>query len=85
MKTTVELKEEHRALLEAIAARRGWRSYSRVVQEAVEFYLHHHAEAEKARCALLKRKGAWTPEEVEHTRAAITKLRKRWTTLTTSS
>jgi Arc/MetJ-type ribon-helix-helix transcriptional regulator len=81
---TVELKKEHRALLRAIAARRGWRSYSRVIQEAIEFYLHHHAEAEEARRALLRRRGTWSPKEVEHTRAAIAELRERWTTLTTS-
>ena len=39
MRTTIELKEEHRALLHAIAARRGWRGYSKVIEEAIEFYL----------------------------------------------
>lgn len=85
MRTTIDLKEEHRALLHAIAARRGWRGYSRVVEEAVEFYLQHHAEAEEARCALLKRKGAWAPEEAERIRHAIAELRKQWTITAASS
>lgn len=80
MRTTIELKEEHRALLHALAARRGWRGYSRVVEEAIEFYLRHHAEAEEARKALLKRKGAWTEEEAARTRAAIAELRRQWAT-----
>lgn len=79
MRTTIELKEEHRALLHAIAARRGWRGYSRVVEEAIEFYLQHHVEAEEARQALLNRKGAWSAEEAERTRAAIAELRRQWT------
>jgi len=78
MRTTVELKEEHRALLHAIAAHRGWRGYSRVVEEAIDFYLAHHAVAEEARRALLERKGAWKVEEVERTRAAIAELRRQW-------
>lgn len=78
MRTTIELKEEHRALLHAIAARRGWRGYSKVVEEAIEFYLQHHAEAEEARRALLGRKGAWSAEEAERVRAAIRELHKRW-------
>jgi hypothetical protein len=76
MRTTVDLKEEHRALLHAIAARRGWRGYSRVVEEVLEFYLRHHVEAEESRCALLARKGAWSAKEAERIRAAIAELHK---------
>ncbi len=80
MRTTIELKEEHRALLHAIAARRGLRGYSGLVQEAIDFYLKHHAEAQEARQALLARKGAWVAEEAERTRVAIGELRRQWTT-----
>ena len=62
MRTTIELKEEHRALLHAIAARRGLRGYSKVIEEAIEFYLRHHSEA----------------EEAEGVRSAIRELRERW-------
>lgn len=84
MRTTIELKKKHRALLKEIAARRGWRSYSRVIQEAIDFYLHHHIKAEKARRVLLGRKGAWSSEEAERTCAAIAELREQWAILTTS-
>lgn len=79
MRTTIELKEDHRALLHAIAAHRGWRGYSRVVEEAIEFYLAYHDAAEEARRTLLNRKGAWSEEEAERTRAAIAELRRQWT------
>ena len=78
MRTTIELKEEHRALLHAIAARRGWRGYSKVIEEAIELYLRHHSEAKEVRRALLDRRGAWRTEEAEKVREAIGELRKKW-------
>ncbi len=78
MRTTIELKEEHRAMLHAIAARRGWRGYSKVIEEAIEFYLRHHSEAEEARKALLERRGAWGAEEAHKVREAIAELREKW-------
>jgi hypothetical protein len=80
MRTTIELREEHRALLHAIAARRGWRGYSRVVEEAIDFYLEHHAAAAEARRSLLGRQGGWSAAETDHTREMIRELRARWTT-----
>lgn len=80
MRTTIELTEEHRVLLHAIAARRGWRGYSRVVEEAIDFYLEHHASAGEVRRALLERQGGWSAEETDHTREMIRELRTRWTT-----
>ena len=77
MRTTVELSDEHRAALQAIAARRGLRGFSRVVQEAIDFYLRHHEAGAEARGELKKRRGAWTAEEAEELRRAIAELR-RW-------
>ena len=85
MRTTIELKEEHRALLHAIAARRGWRGYSKVIEEAIEFYLRHHSEAKDVRRALLDRRGAWRTEEAEKVREAIRELREKWIVPTGSS
>ena len=85
MRTTIELKKEHRALLHAIAAQRGWRGYSRLVEEAIELYLQHQAGAQEARRALLERKGAWSSTDTDRMRATITKLREEWTEATASS
>jgi len=65
-------------LLHAIAARRGWRGYSKVIEEAIEFYLRHHSEADEARRALLERRGAWGAEEAGKVREAIGELREKW-------
>lgn len=72
------MKEEHRALLHAIAAHRGWRGYSNVIQEAIEFYLRHHSAAEEATRTLLTRKGGWSEEDVEKLKVALEELRRQW-------
>jgi len=77
-RTTIELKDEHRAMLQAIAVSRGWRGFSRAIQEAIEYYLHHHAEAEVARRTLLERKGSWSSEEARETARTIAEVRRNW-------
>jgi hypothetical protein len=78
MRTTIELREDHRVLLHAIAAERGWRGFSRVVEEAIDLYLDQHAAAGAARRALQGRKGAWSEEESKRMREALHELRARW-------
>ncbi len=82
-RTTIDLKDEHRALLQAIAVSRGWRGFSRVIEEAVDFDLHHHAEAEVARRALLVRRGSWSTEEARETSRTIAEVRRNWPSPTT--
>jgi hypothetical protein len=48
MRTTIQLSDEHKTTLQALAAARGEKSLSRVVEEAVAFYL-----AEKDKPALV--------------------------------
>lgn len=43
-RTTVMLKEEHRAILHALAVRRGWKGYSRIIAEALDYYFAHAPE-----------------------------------------
>ncbi len=77
-RTTIELKDEHRALLQAIAVSRGWRGFSRAIEEAIEYYLHHHAEAEVARRTLLERRGSWSADEARETARTIAEVRRNW-------
>ena len=44
MRTTIELRPEHRSRLIAIAAKRGEKGFSSVLNEAVESYLSEDAE-----------------------------------------
>jgi hypothetical protein len=49
MRTTVEMKPEHRRALRAMAARRGYRGFSAVLEEAIDTYLADQAGREKSR------------------------------------
>ena len=49
MRTTIEIKPEHRAKLLELAARRGTKGFSELVGEALDAYLR--AEAVARRCA----------------------------------
>ena len=77
-RTTIELKDEHRAGLRAIAISRGWRGFSRAIEEAIDFYLDHHSESGTARRTLLKRRGSWSAEEAGRTARAIAEVRRSW-------
>ena len=39
MRKTIELTNDHRSSLHALAARRGLRGYSKLIQEAVDLYI----------------------------------------------
>ena len=58
MRTTIELKPEHRSRLLAIAARRGEKGFSSVLSEAVESYLGSEVERERRRLWALQLRGA---------------------------
>ena len=72
MRTTIELRDEHRARLLELAARRGEKGFSRLIEEAVEKYLAemaHHEERISAALAVLgtvDERGATELEETFH-------------------
>lgn len=78
MRTTIELPEEQRSRLRALAARRGEKGYSALIQEAVERYLDEAERrrelAEKARAVI----GSLDEEEVRSLEGTVERLRDRW-------
>lgn len=78
MRTTVELSDEIRAKLLELAARRGERGFSALVEEAVAGYLEQEEErrrrAEEARSVL----GAMEEEDAAELEASVRRLRERW-------
>ena len=78
MRTTIEIKPEHRARLLELAARRGSKGFSDLVAEALETYLHAEADraAQRKRATLLR--GALSPREAQGLRTATEVLRKTW-------
>ena len=78
MRTTVELKPEHRSALLALAARRGQKGFSGVLEEAIESYLAGEAEREQRRQAFLSLAGSLSGEDVEALRNVARELRDNW-------
>lgn len=78
MRTTVELKPEHRSRLLAIAARRGQKGFSTVLSDAVESYLGEEAERERRRRTALQLRGTLGREEAAKLRRTAAALRASW-------
>ena len=77
MRTTIELSDEVRARLLALAAKRGQKGFSSIVQEALERYLdaeNDDERVERARNAI----GALNDRDADELRASIADLRDRW-------
>ena len=79
MRTTIELSNEKRARLLAIAARRGLRGYSQIINEALDLYLAR--EEEKRSTALsevLSLRGTLTDAEAREMEARIAEAWRKW-------
>jgi metal-responsive CopG/Arc/MetJ family transcriptional regulator len=78
MRTTIEMKPEHRAKLLELAAHRGAKGFSELVSEALEAYLRAEAdrEAQRKRAVLLK--GTLPSQEAKSLRDAAESLRRSW-------
>ncbi len=78
MRTTIEITAEQRARLVEMAARRGHKGFSKLVQQALDAYLKAQVgEEEKRRRALLL-KGALDSREADRLRKATREIRESW-------
>jgi hypothetical protein len=78
VRTTVELKPEHRAALLALAARRGLKGFSSVLEEAISSYLDGELERERRRRELLSLAGSLPADEADELRRTTRELRESW-------
>ncbi len=78
MRTTVEMKPQHRAALLALAARRGEKGFSSVLAEAIEVYLKDGDLQRKRKEILLSAGNAISKEDADHLRAVTKRLRENW-------
>ena len=78
MRTTIELSDDHRSALHSLAARRGLRGYSKLIQEAIDFYIKEKVRKEDSIKQLLKMKGTWSEEEAKKLRKRIEEIRRNW-------
>ena len=78
MRTTVEMKPEHRSALLALAARRGEKGFSSVLAEAIEEYLDEEKTRVQRRKELLSLAGSLSADEANALRNTTTSLRENW-------
>jgi hypothetical protein len=78
MRTTIEMKPEHRARLLELAARRGQKGFSELIGEALDAYLSAQAgKTEKRRRARLLQ-GALSMKEARTLRDTTAQIRGSW-------
>ncbi len=73
MRTTVEIKDEQYARLLALAAQRGEKGVSKLVQEALEKYIEDHDRRVRDAISVLGRLDEETARELEATSQRLTK------------
>jgi len=78
VRTTVDIRPEQRARLMELAARRGEKGFSKLVQQALDAYLKSQAGEEDKRRRALMLKGALDAREAERLRAATHEIRDSW-------
>ncbi len=78
MRTTVEIKPEYRSALLALAARRGEKGFSGVLEEAIESFLEGGAEREHRLQKFLSVGGSLSKEEAAELRRATAGIRESW-------
>ena len=78
MRATIELPDHLRAAVVAVAARKGYRGYSKVIIEALEFYLAEKEARESGLHELLELRGSWSRQEAATARDRIAQARSNW-------
>jgi predicted transcriptional regulator len=78
MRTTIEMKPEHRARMLELAAERGEKGFSTVVAEALELYLDTQARRTKAIHDALALKGSMSATEASSLFDRTQTIRANW-------
>ena len=78
MRTTIELRPEHRAKLLELAALRGEKGFSSVIGDAIESYLEGGREGERHRRRALKTRWVLPRAEADRLRRDTKALREAW-------
>ena len=78
MRTTIEISDNHRSILLSLAAQKGLRGYSNIIQEALDFYITHQTRAAEAKRDILKMQGSWKKQETKEIRFKLAELRGNW-------
>lgn len=78
MRTTIEMKPEHRTRILELAANRGEKGFSTVIAEALDLYLAEQKDRAGAIRKALAMKGSMSPAEAEGLLAQTRRIRSNW-------
>jgi hypothetical protein len=78
MRTTIEISDRHRSVLVALAAQRGLRGYSEIIEEALDNYIAEQVRDPDTKEKVLAMRGTWQEDEIKRTRSRLVELREQW-------
>ena len=78
MRTTIEIRPEHRAKLLELAAHRGQKGFSQLIAEALEAFLKAQIGQGAVRKRALTLRGALGSREAKGLRAVTAEIRASW-------
>lgn len=78
MRTTIEISDPTRAKLLELAARRGEKGFSSIVQEALDEYFQTEAARRARTERALATLGSLGTADAEHLEAEVRELRRTW-------
>lgn len=78
MRTTIELPDELRAKLLGMAARRGEKGFSGLIEEAVERYLEEEERRQSLVREAISAIGSLDDDEAERLRESVRRIRSTW-------
>jgi hypothetical protein len=78
MRTTIEISDRHRSVLVVLAAQRGLRGYSEIIEEALDKYIAEQVRDPDTKERVLAMRGSWQQDEIERTRSRLVELREQW-------
>jgi len=78
MRTTIELSNDLISTLRAIAVKKGYRGYSKIIEEALNFYLKENEKKKRGREKVLRMRGSWSLKEADKTKRRLEEVRKNW-------
>lgn len=79
MRTTIELSDDQRSILHFLAAQGGLRGYSKLIQEAIDFYIKEKTEQKKNIKHLLKMRGTWIKKNSKRFKRNLREIRRKGT------
>ena len=78
MRTTIDLTDEQRAELLRLAAKRGVKGFSSIVQEALDEYLRRQGGKKQAVATALSLRGCLKGKAVDEFKERVESLREFW-------